>query len=237
MRPLLFALLAAACAHAPRPVAITEVELQRRTQELFDAILAGDARPWKLHYAEDAVFADEKGRTLDKQKLVEDITPITGIQGAIQMKNVRSRIVGEAAVLSYDLDESVVYWGQKLDNARYHETDTWLRRDGEWRIVATQVMRYYEDPAPGRSVEAGKLGGYAGTYELTPEITLAISVENGVVYSTRTGRAKEELVPEAPDIFFRKGVEGRRLFRRDERGEVDALIDRRNNQDIVWKKR
>ena len=26
------------------------------------------------------------------------------------------------------------------------------------------------------------------------------------------------------------------LFRRGEKGQVDALIDRRNNEDVVWKK-
>jgi hypothetical protein len=44
------------------------------------------------------------------------------------------------------------------------------------------------------------------------------------------------LVPESTDIFFRKGVEGRLLFRRGDRGKVDTLIDRRNNEDVLWKK-
>ncbi len=43
-------------------------------------------------------------------------------------------------------------------------------------------------------------------------------------------------LPKAPDLFFRPGVEGRRLFHRGANGRVDALIDRRNNQDVVWKK-
>jgi hypothetical protein len=37
-------------------------------------------------------------------------------------------------------------------------------------------------------------------------------------------------------LFFRKGVEGRILFRYDAHGKVDALIDRRNNEDVVWRK-
>ena len=45
-----------------------------------------------------------------------------------------------------------------------------------------------------------------------------------------------QLVPEATGICFRKGSEGRRLFQRDDRGKVDAMIDRRNNEDVVWKK-
>jgi hypothetical protein len=31
-------------------------------------------------------------------------------------------------------------------------------------------------------------------------------------------------------------VEGRILFRRADNGKVDALIDRRNNEDVVWKR-
>jgi hypothetical protein len=56
------------------------------------------------------------------------------------------------------------------------------------------------------------------------------------LHAQRAARAKEELIPEATDIFFRKGVEGRRLFRRAPDGKVDAMIDRRNNEDIVWRK-
>jgi hypothetical protein len=59
--------------------------------------------------------------------------------------------------------------------------------------------------------------------------------EGGKLYSERRGK-REELLPETSEIFFRKGAEGRILFRRDESGKVDALIDRRNNEDVVWRK-
>jgi len=57
----------------------------------------------------------------------------------------------------------------------------------------------------------------------------------GHLYSQRAGRARVELVPEASDIFFQKGVEGRTLFGNDN-GKVTSLIDRRNNEDVVWTK-
>ena len=68
------------------------------------------------------------------------------------------------AILSYDLDEVEVVFGQNL-TARYHETDTWMRRGGNWQIVAAQVLRYYEDPAPGKA-DISKFAGYVGTYQL-----------------------------------------------------------------------
>jgi hypothetical protein len=47
---------------------------------------------------------------------------------------------------------------------------------------------------------------------------------------------KEPLFPETSDLFFRKGVEGRILSHYDANGKVDTLIDRRNNEDVIWRK-
>jgi len=65
---------------------ITEAELVRRTQELYDSIVSGNQTPWKKYFADDCTFSDEKGRTLDKTKLVADITPLPkGYSGAIKI--------------------------------------------------------------------------------------------------------------------------------------------------------
>ena len=214
---------------------ITQDELVRRTQEIMDAVAVGDRRPFEKYFAADSMIFDEKGRSMDKKALVADQSPLPpGYSGTIKLVNPQSRILGDTAILSYDLNETEIVFGQNLQ-ARYHETDTWVRRHGEWQIIAEQVLRYYEDPAPGKA-EVKKYPEYAGSYELAPGITLAVSAEGKDLYSQRAGRAKEQLIAEAPDIFFRKGVEGRRLFRRNDKGEVDALVDRRNNEDIVWRK-
>src|SRR6266478_10195000 len=60
---------------AKDPKEITQAELLRRTQELFDSVVAGDQSPWKRYYADDCLFFDEKGRNMDKTALVNDITP------------------------------------------------------------------------------------------------------------------------------------------------------------------
>jgi hypothetical protein len=227
-------LTAAGCSSANHG-RITQEELVRRTQQLMDSVAGGDQTPWKKYFAEDCMYFDEKGRSMDKAAMVKDIAPLpTGYSGSIRIVNPQSRVLGDTAVLSYDMDETETVFGQEM-KARYHATDTWIRRNGEWQIVAGQVLRYYEDPSPGKA-EPGKYKDYAGRYELSPGNTMAVTIEGLNLYSQRAGRAKDLLVPEAPDIFFRKGIEGRRLFRRTIAGKVDALIDRRNNEDIVWKK-
>jgi len=230
-------LLSCACATVVVPAVppITQAELERRTQELMDSVVPGDRTPWQTYYADDCLFFDEKGRSMTKAQLVADISPMPkGYGGSIKLVKAQSRIEKDTAILSYDLDESETIWGQNL-SARYHGTDTWMYRNGRWQIVATQMFRYYEDPAPG-AVDPNRLVQYAGTYELTPGTRMTVVVENGRLYAQRDGRARELLIPEASDIFFRKGVEGRRLFHVAAGGTVDALIDRRNNEDVVWKK-
>lgn len=214
---------------------VTQDELVRRTQELSDAVAVGNKEPWKKYFAEDCMYFDEKGRNMNKAALVADIVALpTGYSGSIKIAKAQSHIERDIAILSYDMDEKETIYGQNM-TARYHATDTWMRRGGEWQIVAGQVLRYYEDPAQGK-VNDGAVADYLGTYELAPGNTLTVSSDGNQLYRQRGDRSKELLLPEAPDIFFRKGVEGRLLFRRADNGKVDALIDRRNNEDVVWKK-
>jgi hypothetical protein len=214
---------------------ITQEELIRRTQELFDAVVPGNQQPWKKYYADDCVFADEKGRQMDKTKLIADLTPMPkGYSGTIKVVNPVSRIIGDTAILSYDANETEIVFGQHL-TARYHTTDTWMRRNGVWQIVASQTMRYYEDPGLGRG-DPAKFTEFSGIYELAEGQTRKVFAEGASLFVERKGK-REQLFPESVDIFFRKGVEGRILFRTGNDGHVDALIDRRNNEDIIWQKR
>jgi len=214
---------------------ITQEELVRRTQEIWDATAIGDPAPWKQHFAEDAMYFDEKGRSMDKPALIADVAPLPkGFSGNIKIVRAQSRIHKDTAILSYDLDENEFVFGQVL-HARYHGTDTWLWRNGRWQIVAGQMLRYYEDPAIGKA-DASRLDDFVGTYELAPGLTMTVSREGDLLYAKRGTAPKIILDPESPDLFFHPGVEGRRLFRRNDSGKVDALIVRRNNEDMIWKK-
>jgi hypothetical protein len=233
-RLVLIKLLFAATIVCAADVPITQEELVRRTQELYDAVASGDQAPWKKYFADDCIFADEKGRIFDKPKLIADITPLpAGYSGTIKIQNAQSRIIGNTAVLSYDADETETIFGQNL-KARYHITDTWLQRNAKWQIIASQAHRYYEDPAVGKA-DPKRFSEYIGAYELAADQTRSVTAEGDKLFVERNGK-KEELLPETSEVFFRKGVEGRILFRYASTGKVDALIDRRNNEDIVWKK-
>ena len=214
---------------------IDQSELVRRTQQLYDAIPSGDQAPWKSYYAEDAMVYDEKGRAMGKKALLDDLQPMpTGYSGVIKVAHPRTTLAPGVAVLAYDCEETETIFGQEL-HARYHSVDTWLYREGKWQIAASQTMRYYEDPAAGYT-DAAQLDDFTGVYELTAGNRRTVTRLGNEIFVQRGTGAKTKLLVESGDLFFRTGVEGRILFHRNASGKVDALYDRRNNEDVVWRK-
>jgi len=184
MKLALIKFLFAATIVCAADVPITQDELVRRTQELYDAVVPGNQEPWKKYFANDCIFADEKGRLFDKPKLIADITPLpAGYSGTIKIENAQSRIIGNTAILSYDADETETIFGQNL-KARYHITDTWLQRNGNWQIITSQAHRYYEDPAVGKA-DAKKFADFIGTYELAPGQTRSVIFEGAKLFVER----------------------------------------------------
>jgi hypothetical protein len=227
--------LAAFLAPAPDPAGITQTELVRRTQALYDAVAPGNKAPWQQYLAEDAIIHDEKGGSYTKPTFLPTVEPLpAGYSGTIKVTHPQTIFAPGVAILSYDAEEVENVFGNRM-TARYHQTDTWLFRKRLWQIAASQVMRYYEDPAPG-SIKLAALSDYVGTYELAPGNRMIVTAKDGKLFAKRGSGNPAELIPESPDLFFRRGVEGRRLFNRDARGKVDSLIDRRNNEDMLWKK-
>lgn len=225
-------LLGSVCSKSATQATLQD-DVLRKTQELFNAVAAGNKQPWDTYIADDVMYFDEQGHNMDKKALIATIEPLpNGLSGLIKIANSKINLQGNTLIHSYDMNETETVHGQEL-HARYHATDTWMNRNGQWQIVAGQVLRYYEDPAAA-IVDARKFQDYVGTYELAGEREV-VSSDDGKLYLTRGTRPPVELIPEACDIFFRKGIEGREVFHYAD-GRVDSLIHRRNNEDIVWQK-
>jgi Domain of unknown function (DUF3471)/Domain of unknown function (DUF4440) len=232
---ILASLLAVSAAYAAEPAAITQAELVQRTQQLYDAVAPGDKGPWKLYLADDVMVFDEKGRDMDKKAVLADLDPMpAGYSGSIKVANAKTLFAPGVVILSYDCNEIETVFGREL-HARYHQTDTWLYRNQVWQIASSQVLRYYEDPATGE-VSKALLNDYVGTYEMAPGHTMTVTRQGDDLYAQSGSGKPVKLLPESTDMFFRPGVEGRRLFHRDASGHVDLLIDRRNNEDLLWKR-
>ena len=214
----------------------TEKELVRIGQELYDAIALGNKAPWEKYVADDVIYTDENWHILTKKDLLDGLSPLPkGYSGSIRMANLQARINGDAAVLSYRALEEEYVFGQKLTPI-YLVTDTYFKRDGRWQLTASHVIVM---PSERKSVVVNpKLyQSLVGTYELSPSVTYTIALEGKKVIGQRSGRAKEELLAADHNTFFRKGtIRGEKVFARDASGRVTAMLDRRENNDLLWKK-
>lgn len=216
--------------------AATEKELVAIAQELFDAVAVGNKAPWEKYLADDIIYTDENWQILTKKDLVDNLQPLPkGFSGTIRMANIQSRINGDAAVLSYRLLEEETVFDQKLAPT-YLETDTYFRRNGRWQLVAAQVI-VLPSERKAMTIRPEQYDSVVGQYELTPGVNYTITREDGKLIGQRAGRAKEELLPADENTFFRKGaIRGEKVFVRDAEGHVTQMLDRRENNDLVWKR-
>jgi hypothetical protein len=151
------------------------------------------------------------------------------------MSNIQSRINGGAAVLSYRALEEERVFEQKL-TPTYLVTDTYFKRNGQWQMVASHIS-VLPSERKAVSVSPKRLESLVGQYELSPGNTYTIMIEGDKLIGQRSGRSKEELLAADENTFFPKGtVRGEKVFVRDASGRTLQMLDRRENNDLVWTK-
>jgi hypothetical protein len=218
------------------PDSTTEQELVRIAQELLDAVAVGDKAVWEKYLADDVIYTDENWHVLTKKDLLDALAPLPeGFSGSIRIANVQSRIHGDCAVLSYRALEEEHIFGQSL-NPTYLITETYCKRDGRWQLLASHVIVRPSERKP-MAINPKSYKTFVGEYQLTPGVAYAITLEDDKLMGQRTGRAKEELLPADENTFYPQGtLRSEKVFVRDATGRVAHLLDRRENNDLVWKK-
>jgi ketosteroid isomerase-like protein len=211
--------------------------LKRAMQELLDAIAPGDVAVWQKYLAEGCIYTDEEGNVKTKEDLLKELKPLPkGYVGSIKMGEPKVFAQDNVIVMTHRDREELELYGQKLVTW-FHLTDTWARQDdGQWRLVAAHVSAIPNERKP-IAVGPNKLYEYVGQYRLAPDVSYTVTREGGRLFGQRTGREKEELLPLCADTFYRKGVwRGEKIFERDGKGKVVRMLDRRENNDLVWRK-
>jgi len=210
--------------------------LLRQTQELYDAVTAGDSTAWSRYLDPYVLFVDEEGNVSRKAELVSGIQPLPkGITGKLLVQDFQSRQYGDVAVTTQIVDESENYFGQKI-HCRYLTSSTWMSETDGWRMISSHTQALRGDP-PAVALDAKRLAEYAGRYELTPEIHYTIHVEGDSLVGQREGRRSEPLHAEVADCFFVPGRPRlRKIFQRAKDGTIVGFVERREQWDVLWKR-
>lgn len=219
-----------------QPASQTEQELRSIAQQLLDAIASGDKAVWERYLADTCLIRDENGGLSTKAELLKQLNPLPeGYVGKIQITEARVQDYGEVAIITHMDREELKLFGQTLIT-RFTSTDTYLRRNGKWQMIASQISVLPSELTP-QPVTLEKMKAVTGKYELTPGIVYDVTLEEGHLFGQRTDRPKEELFAENETTYFRKGnPRGVKIFVKDENGQVIKMIDRRDNVDLVWQK-
>ena len=80
-------------------------------------------------------------------------------------------------------------------------------------------------------VDPAILSTYTGVYELTPAVSITITLENGQLMEQTTNQSKFPLFPESQRKFFMKVVDARLEFFGSEAGQISHLVLHQNGHD------
>ncbi len=96
----------------------------------------------------------------------------------------------------------------------------------EWDSVARPAPRGYRPPVERAEIDVAEevLEAYVGEYELTPAMSIVITLEDGRLHVQPTGQTKLPMFAESEDMFFLRAVSAQVSFTRATSGEVTTMV-------------
>jgi hypothetical protein len=111
-----------------------------------ESVATGDSGVVERILADDFVGVDPKGNVYDKSKMVSDTREAPKYFVSNHANEIKVRFYGDTAVAQGDET-----WERRDGDplrGRFAWTDTWVKRQGKWQIVATEDLIAPEKPAP-----------------------------------------------------------------------------------------
>jgi ketosteroid isomerase-like protein len=107
-----------------------------------ESVASGDTAVIKRILADDFVGVDPKGRHYNKSEMASDMQNAPKYFASNHLNDVKVRFYSDTAVAQGD--ES---WQRHTgERGRFVWTDTWIRRNGRWQIVAAEDLIAPESP-------------------------------------------------------------------------------------------
>jgi len=125
------------CAYAQKPTADSRTEAEKYiidcSRDWAESVVTGDRSKRRIYFADDFVGTDTKGRIYDKAMVTRETGPAKQITSN-HLDSVRIRFFGDTAIA-----HGSEGWERKDGSkGRYVWTDVWVRRNGQWQVVAAQ---------------------------------------------------------------------------------------------------
>lgn len=210
--------------------------LRAKDQALLDAIAPGDRKVWDDVLASNAVYVDENGAVMNRAEYLKQLEPLPpGASGTLKIASYSVSFSGDLATVIHTDDEQENYHGQML-HAQYLMTETWRHDSGDWKLYLVHAYAVQKDP-PAINLPSESMAEYAGRYSGGSDLTFVVEWDGKQLKGGRPGKASSPLHVEIRDVLFVPGQPRvRKIFQRNNSGQITGFVDRREGEDLVWKR-
>jgi len=210
--------------------------LRAKDQALLDAIAPGDRKVWDDLLASNAVCVDENGAVMNRAEYLKQLEPLPpGASGTLKIASYSVSLSGGLATVIHTDDEQENYHGQML-HAQYLTTETWRHDSGDWKLYLVHVYAVQKDP-PAINLPSESMAEYAGRYSGGSDLKYVVEWDGKQLKGGRPGKTSSPLQVEIRDVLFVPGQPRvRKIFQRNSSGQITGFVDRREGEDLVWKR-
>jgi ketosteroid isomerase-like protein len=132
--------LATATAQA-RDAAQDEREILRVEAEVCRAFEAGDADTLRRHLEPTFTLVDSRGAVTDLAQNVAEVARREPLYEVFRNHDQKVRLYGDAAVVTGITSIRSRAGDGEVFEGDFRFTDTWIRRDGAWKLAASHASR------------------------------------------------------------------------------------------------
>src|SRR5215510_9682090 len=101
-----------------------------------ESVATGDTSAIERILADDFIGVDPKGRLYAKQEMIDETRNAPNYFVSNRLNDVKVRFYGNTAIAQ----GSETWEKRSGERGRFVWTDTWLKRNGRWRIVAAEDL-------------------------------------------------------------------------------------------------
>ena len=118
-----------------------EEELLKLEAEFGEAIVKNDPGAIERLVADEWIIINADGGIIDRERFLEVIKSGALTHGMMESDDIRIRFYGDSAVVSALTRSKGKFMGQEF-TTQERSTDVFVKRDGQWRCVLTQLSPF-----------------------------------------------------------------------------------------------
>jgi ketosteroid isomerase-like protein len=215
---------------------IDEQELKEIAQKKVAAESSRDLAYLSRVYADELSIANPEGRIASKEAALENMERSSeSIKRMFRLEQMRVRVVGETAIVT-GINNIEMHVGNQVRRSKVRFTDTYVRRQGSWQLLATHSSRMPIERQAAK-VDSRIYDAYVGAYELGPGLILTVTRQGDRLITQTSGLPdKIEILPESETTFFYRGSNASVIFHKETTGKVTHMILKEQGQELRAKK-